>query len=450
MLNTIQACLFLRFVKKLILHKQHKLHKLLLLTLFLSFVHSASAQFLVELLDTTQADQRTLHVSQKKLDHIRFSGYMQPQFQVASEEGAHGYSGGDFAPHSNNRFMLRRGRLRVDFNGYTNDKKPQLQFVFQFDGTERGVFIRDFWGRFYENKAEMFAFTMGMFARPFGYEVNLSSSDRESPERGRASQVLMRTERDLGAMVTLESRKHHNWLHYLKIDAGLFNGQGLAGPADYDSYKDLIARAAVKPVPLSKHVSLSAGISFLQGGFYQNTKYVYSMGNESFVVDSSASNIGDKAPRRYRGADMQWKFKHGWGATELRAEYWDGTQTATANNTETPPTLLNEPYYIRHFDAAFIYFLQNIINKNHQLGFKYDWYDPNTDVSGSQIGKGTANTTPADIRYNTLGFGYIYYANPNLKLTLWYDHVTNEHTSLPGYTRDVDDDVFTARLQFRF
>ena len=206
--------------------KKSILHKLLLVTVLLSFVASARAQFLVELLDTADANQRGLHLSLKKLDHIRFSGYMQPQFQVASEEGARNYSGGDFAPHSNSRFMLRRGRLRVDFNGYTNDKKPQLQFVFQFDGTERGVFIRDFWGRFYENKAEMFAFTMGMFARPFGYEVNVSSSERESPERGRASQILMRTERDLGAMVTLESRKHANWLHYLKLDAGLFNGQG--------------------------------------------------------------------------------------------------------------------------------------------------------------------------------------------------------------------------------
>jgi phosphate-selective porin len=38
----------------------------------------------------------------------------------------------------------------------------------------------------------------------------------------------------------------------------------------------------------------------------------------------------------------------------------------------------------------------------------------------------------------------------NVKLMLWYDHVKNESTSLAGFTGDVDDDIFTARLQFRF
>ena len=406
------------------------------------------------MLDTTREEHKGMYYSLKKLDHIRFSGYMQPQFQDASAKGARSYSGGDFPAQSDHRFMLRRGRLRVDYAGFTDDNKPSLQFVFQFDGTERGVFIRDFWGRYYENKLELFSFTTGMFARPFGYEVNLSSSERESPERGRASQILMRTERDLGAMISFESRKHQNWLHYVKLDAGVFNGQGLTGPAEYDNIKDLIARASVKPVPLSKKVFLSAGLSFFQGGLLQNNKYVYRSGmagnDEVFVLDSSLTNIGGKAPRRYRGADAQLKIKHGWGATEFRAEYWRGTQTATANSTETPSTLLNEPYYIRHFDAAFFCVLQNIINDKHQLGFKYDWYDPNTDVSGSQLGKVATNFTGADVRYNTFGFGYIHYINANIKLVLWYDHVKNESTALSGFTSDVDDDVFTARLQFRF
>ncbi|HEY0679009.1 MAG TPA: porin, partial [Chitinophagaceae bacterium] len=133
-----------------------------------------------------------------------------------------------------------------------------------------------------------------------------------------------------------------------------------------------------------------------------------------------------------------------------RAEYWKGTQTATASTSETPGLLLNEPYYIREFDAAFLLFLQNIINSKHQIGIKYDWYDPNTKVSSHQIGKAATNFTPADIRYNTLGLGYIYYINDNLKVVLWYDHVKNEKTNLAGFTNDVDDNIFTCRLQFRF
>lgn len=406
------------------------------------------------MLDTSRQEHKGLYFSLKKSDHIRISGYMQPQYQVASEKGIDSYAGGDFPQHVNNRFMLRRGRIRFDYEGYTDNNKPSLQFVFQFDGTERGVFIRDFWGRIYENRFELFSFTTGMFARPFGYEVNLSSSDRETPERGRASQILMRTERDLGAMVSLDPRQETNWLHYFHVDAGFFNGQGLTSPADFDSYKDFIARMSFKPFSLSKQLSLSAGLSLLQGGFFQNSKYVYKSGTAGndpvFVIDSSVSNIGKKSPRQYRGADVQLKWEHDWGNTEIRAEYWWGTQTASATATETPPTLLNEPHYIRDFDAAFFYLLQNIINDKHQLIVKYDWYDPNTSVSGNAIGKAGTNFSPADVRYNTLGFGYTYYINDNVKLLLWYDMVRNESTSLPGYTSDVDDNIFTTRLQFRF
>ncbi len=71
-------------------------------------------------------------------------------------------------------------------------------------------------------------------------------------------------------------------------------------------------------------------------------------------------------------------------------------------------------------------------------------------LAAKEIGKAGSNLSPADIKYNTLGFGYVRYINQNLKLFLWYDHVTNESTSLNGYTDDLEDDVFTCRLQFRF
>ncbi|MGB8191830.1 MAG: porin, partial [Chitinophagaceae bacterium] len=293
------------------------IYRLLFLATFTLFIQSARSQFLVEMLDTTKDEHKGLYYTLKKLDHIRMSGYMQPQFQVASEKGARSYIGGDFPTNVNNRFMLRRGRIRFDYAGFTDKGDPSLQFVFQFDGTERGVFIRDFWGRYYENKLHLFSFTVGMFARPFGYELNVSSSDRESPERGRVSQILMRTERDLGAMVTFEPRTNKNWMRHIKIDAGLFNGQGLTAPGEFDSYKDFIARAGVKPLHLSKMLLLSANISFFQGGFLQNNKYVYETGkaggNSLFIIDSSISNNGKKAPRNYRGADVQLKWQHDWG-----------------------------------------------------------------------------------------------------------------------------------------
>lgn len=429
-------------------------HRIWILMVLMLLSQLASAQFLMDMVDTTSDVGKGLLSIYKKFDRINISGYMQPQYQVANHQGAENYSGGDFALHSNSRFMLRRGRIRFDYARFNDRDQPSVQFVFQFDGTERGVAIRDFWGRVFENKWQLFSFTAGMFARPFGYEVNVSSSDRESPERGRMSQILMKSERDLGVMGSLEPRGRSNGWRYFKLDLGIFNGQGLTGPNEYDSFKDIISRLSLKPYPVTERLSVSAGISFLQGGFIQNTKYVYntenSNGKKQFVVDSSEDNLYDEAPRQYRGVDMQWKLKHGWGTTELRGEYWWGTQTATVNETETPGLLLTTPYYIRKFNGAFFYLLQNIINKKHQIGIKYDWYDPNTEVKGEEIGEGGNNITAANIRYDTWSVGYNYYVNEHLKLLMWYDMVQHESTSLPAYSSKQSANVFTCRLQFRF
>ncbi len=431
------------------------MRKNLLVILFVFFaISKAEGQFLMDMIDTTKDVGKSLLSLYKHYDHIRIGGYIQPQFQLAGTKGQSSFNGGDFPAHVNNRFSLRRGRIRFDYARFNKLNQPVLQFVFQFDGTERGVFIRDFWGRVFESKWQLFSFTAGMFARPFGYEVNMGSPDRESPERGRVSQLLMKTERDLGVMVSFEPRKQDHPLRYFKLDMGLFNGQGVTAVADYDSYKDFIARASLKPYKLGPYFIFSAGISYLNGGFLQNTKYIYRTatagGIKTFLADSSLSNIYTKAPRKYAGADIQLKFKHKAGFTELRAEYWQGTQTATAGSTETPSSLLSEPSYIRKFNGAFIYLLHNIFNTQHQLCIKYDWYDPNIKITGVDIGKTGANLNATDIKYSTLGFGYNYYINENLRLLVWYEIVKNETTQLPAYTSDLKDNVLTCRLQFRF
>ena len=234
-----------------------------------------------------------------------------------------------------------------------------------------------------ETRHKLFSMTTGLFARPFGYEVNLSSQFRETPERGRMSQILMPTERDLGVMGSFEPLEQTHKLSHFKFDVGFFNGQGLSGSTDFDSHKDLISRLFIKPFVLNK-VDLSGGLSFLYGGWKNGTKYVYETGtalngDKVFVVDSTAGNLGKSSPRHYYGADAQLKIRHGWGATEWRAEYWFGKQPGTEQSTTNPGTLPNSngnpvPTYVRNFDGAFLLFLQNIVNDEHQLMLKYDWY----------------------------------------------------------------------------
>jgi hypothetical protein len=416
----------------------------------------SEAQLLMDMVDTSKEIGRGMLLIYKKFDNVRMGGYMQPQFQYASSKGAKSYNGGDFATNVNNRFMLRRGRIRVDYIHFSESKGPSIQFAFQFDGTERGVAIRDFWGRLHENRLQLFSFTAGMFARPISYELNLSSSDRETPERGRMSQILMKTERDLGAMVSFEPRKPGHPLKFLKLDLGLFNGQGLAATGDFDSHKDIIGRLSIKPLRVTVKSTLSVAVSCLNGGFLQNTKYIYHTstvgGLKGWTLDSASSNQNRMAPRKYYGADLQYKIKTRAGFTEFRAEYLAGRQTATSASSETPAALLtgSEGYYVRNFNGAYIYLLHHFINSHHQVVLKYDWYDPNSRVSGNEIGKSGSNFNLADIKFSTLSVGYNYYIDNNVKLMIFYDKVSNEKTSLPGYITDIKDDIFTCRLQFRF
>lgn len=423
----------------------------------------ARAQFLMDMIDTTSELGKGMISIYQKYDALRFSGYIQPQFQMAQSKGAASYAGGDFGAAVDNRFTLRRGRIRVDYERYNKHDMPVVQFAFQFDGTERGVFIRDFYGRFFETKFNVLSLVGGMFARPFGYEVNLSSADRETPERGRMSQILMKTERDLGAMISFEPRRKDHPLRFLKIDLGAFNGQGLTATTDFDSHKDIIGRIAIKPQKIGASKTLvSGGVSVLYGGMQQFTNYINTMGTVNgkpgYLVDSSAANAGKIAPRHYYGADIQVKIPNGpgKGSTQFRAEYIRGQQSATAQTTETPgaipltPQGKYAPLYIRSFDGAYLYFLQNLASEQHQLVVKYDWYDPNKKVSGKDIGVPGSGLTAADIRYNTWGVGYLYYANEHLKFMFYYDWVTNEKTALEGYTNDLKDNVLTCRMQYRF
>jgi len=410
----------------------------------------------MDMLDTTKEAGKGLLGIYEKYDHLRIGGYLQPQFQVADTNGARSFEGVNFAPNVRNRFMLRRSRVRIDYAHVNDPNGPGVQIVFQFDANERSFTVRDIWGRVFENRYKLFAFTIGMFARPFGFETNLSSSDRETPERGRMNQILMKSERDLGAMVTFDVRREKHLLKYLKVDAGFFNGQGINADGDFDNHKDFISRISLKPVALSKKVTLSGGLSLLEGGLLQNTPYTFTTatvnGIKVNVVDSSRSNLGKISPRQYRGADVQLRIKNKVGFTECRAEFITGVQTGTSNSSETPNSLLSgrDGFYRRHFTGAYIYFLQHLFSIRHQLVLKYDWYDPNTRLSGREIGLPGSNTSLADVKFSTLNMGYNYAVTPMVKLSLFYALVHNETTSLPDVGRNLRDNVFTTRLQFRF
>ena len=185
----------------------------------------------------------------------------------------------------------------------------------------------------------------------------------------------------------------------------------------------------------------------------------YNLTGKGFVKDSTS--VGDKVKREYYGLDAQVSFTNNpIGITTLRGEYIAGTQPGTSTSTISPSVQPATDAYIRNVNGGYFYFLQNILQTKHQVVVKYDWYDPNTKISGNEIGVVGSNTGAADVKFSTLGLGWIYRWNSQVKITAYYDLVKNETSNVPAaiaknstaktWAKDRSDNVFTLRLQYKF
>ena len=159
---------------------------------FLLVENPATAQRYLAEYDTMMFFRDTLRPFLKRFENLHFSGYIQPQFQVAQSKGIDSYAGGDFREFADNRFIIRRARVKLDYVIPNMDNNsPKAIFTFQFEATERDVNVRDMFVRVFEPKKNFLSLSMGLFSRPFGYEVNLSSDFWETPERRKDSQALL-------------------------------------------------------------------------------------------------------------------------------------------------------------------------------------------------------------------------------------------------------------------
>lgn len=400
------------------------------------------------------------------IKQLKFSGYIQGQFQYCDSTGINTFAGGNFPANTDKRFLIRRGRLKATYTG------SFTQGVIQVDATQSGVAVIEAYGVATDPWMYAVSLTAGIFNRPFGYEVPMSSSARETPERGRMSQILFPGERDLGAMLTFQMPKESSW-NWFKIQGGFFNGTGRTG-VDFDTHKDFIGQVVISRSNKSETFKYSGGVSYYNGAVREYSTNYWTVGKDStsapiFLVNNDPHNVGKYVKREYYGADVQLSFVWIGGVTTLRAEYIQGVQPGTSSSStsfsaiptstastanlttgQVTTTTTYSDIYERKFNGAYFYFTQNILQTKHQIVVKYDWYDPDTQVSGGDIKGGATKTSAADIKYSTLGLGYLYHFDHNVKFMVYYDIVKNENTKLAGYTRDVKDNVITIRMQYKF
>ncbi len=380
---------------------------------------------------------------------IKITGYLQTQYQKAQSAGINSFSGGDFTGSSDSRFMIRRGRLKID----RVDKYSSI--VFQLDGTQNGVALMDAFIQLHSPEATSFKFTAGLFNRPFGYSIVYSSGYRDFPERARVFQTLMPRERDLGAMISFHPKKIAK---FLTADLAFVNGSGLSA-RDYDSQKDLIGSLNFKFDSLaSKKLHLGFGGSIYKGTVRSNTSTYYTPKSGGFINNTSSANENAKVRRDYYGANLQIEYDSPFGSTSFKTEYIQGRQPGVASSASIAGPLASQSFstqpttnlYLRNFSGYYIWLTQGIAKTKFTALMAYDVYDPNTDVNENQIGSSGNNTTAGDIKFSTLGYGITYGINARLKLTIYNEHVVNKATQLNSFSSDIKDDVFTTRLQYRW
>jgi len=307
-------------------------------------------------------------------DHINLEGYFQFQFHYTNHVDSvklHSMTAGDFNRFNNNKFAIRRSRFRLHY-----DNHKYVESALSFDITEKGIKHKDAWLKINENWLNTASLSMGMFAMPFGQELDLQSMEREAPERSRVVQHLFPSIRDVGVNLNFQLPET-NPLSFIKVDAGIYHGT--RGNIESDNAKDFNGRFLIDTPLKNEFFNFSVGYSYYRGsvghqydidGNASNYHYVFEMLDtvlnvngqdrevsimfQDYLPDALDSVIRDETngyamatyarliPRNYQSMsgviDLNLKTKKvNIGKTKIRAEYIWGKQVSKE------PTLAN-PY----------------------------------------------------------------------------------------------------------
>jgi phosphate-selective porin len=361
-------------------------------------------------------DERLLTVESDlaKLKSIKISGYVQAQFQKFEQS---------VTPKST--FSLRRARVK-----FTYEASEQARFVVQPDFLPTGFSLKDAYLQVNNIGTKELSLWVGQFNRP-NYEVEYSSGQRETPERSRLIRAIYPGERGIGMKFEYEPKSIP-----LKAQLALLNGNFTGNQnADVDNFKDIMARVTYSVSMPSSGIGIDFGVHTYIGNVPANSTNLL---NSDYTV--SSIEVGDGISKTWFGGELQF-YMDLLGGMALKGEYITGTN-ALNNNQQ------------KDFMGYYFYLIKNI-GISHQLVLKYDHYDPNTKLSGDDIGRIFnaigGNSSSADLSYSTFTVAWQYYWDDNIRITLAYEMPTNENTSnLSAYGKDVIDNTLTLRFQSRF
>jgi hypothetical protein len=405
--------------------------KLLAITIFTissiyGFSQTQTIDSLKEVLDKHEGklnslDDRVLvnEADLGKLNKIKVSGYIQAQYENygADLEKSNGY---------NSTYYIRRARIK-----FTYEALDGVKFVLQPDFSTGNLSLKDAYAVVSLPKLKDFSLWAGQFNRP-NYEVEYSSSQREVLERSRVIRTIYPGEREIGVKLEYNGSKIPLRIQLMSMN-GNFTG---AQPKDADSKKDLMGRIVYSIKLPNAGIGIDLGANgYLGGNLSKNNPYIK---NSDGTADSI--KVWSYLDKKWTGAEIQI-FADVLGGMAIKGEYMAGINStpSTLAATSTPVQMKASPNTYNNFSGYYIYFIKNVGSKN-QFVARYDYYDPNSKLSGDAAGN--------SIYYKTWTIAWQHYLNDNIRISLNYEMPKNEiNASNPA---DKKDNTLGIRIQAKF
>jgi phosphate-selective porin len=384
----------------------------------------------------TALDERVLvnEADLMKLNKIKVSGYIQAQWDL--------YDKGHVPTNEpTNTFYIRRARIK-----FTYEALDGVKFVLQPDFSTGNLTLKDAYAVVNLPKLKDLTLWAGQMNRP-DYEVEYSSSQREVLERSRVIRAIYPGEREIGAKLEYIGSKIPLKFQLMVMN-GNYNGpnaqtaSALQNAKDIDSKKDVMARLVYSVKLPGAGIGIDLGPNVYFGG--NRTKANPYVVNSNGVLDSVS--VGDYLDKKWVGGEIQL-FADILGGLAIKGEYISGTNSAPGTTAVAVNATLaakkSAASTLRKFSGYYIYFIKNIGSKN-QFVARYDYYDPNTKLSGDAAG--------SNVWFKTWTLAWQYYLNDNIRISLNYEMPEFEvNASRPDNYKDVTyGNTLGIRIQAKF
>ncbi len=361
------------------------------------------------------------------------------------------------------RFLVRRGRLRLDAAW------EFAELAIELDGnTTNGPAFGAkrlnaslvWWGRPWDAKIHpkgprdsdmpLLRLTGGLTKMPFGFDFQDAPNDRVLMERSTALQAFFPGEEDVGAVLS-------GGVGPFRYAVAAMNGNPLGTtPAipvgDPNHAKDFIARLGAEGRP-SDRLRVAGGVSALYGtGFHAGTpatkaSLVWNDTNQNGVIDQGSSWACRRWPRRRRRTSRAGPWASTWSCASAPAS---AGRCSTARRRSLPTSTAGSSWRdpittgvdVREL-GGYAALVQEIFGYG-LVGFRFDYYDPNADFarpSGGQL-------LPVSQAIQTFSPLVGVQIPDRARLLFEYDVVRNNlGVGTNGVPTNLPEDHFTIRLQ---